>query len=85
VPWADCSDEQRFDVHNGLLLSAFWDAAFDKGLISFADDGSVLVSQSVSEAARTTLGVGTVPSLVGLRDGHRVNLGIHRERYGFKV
>ena len=30
VPWADCNDEQRLDVHNGLLLSALWDAAFDR-------------------------------------------------------
>src|SRR5262249_33086646 len=37
VPWADCTDAQRLDVHNGLLLSALWDAAFDRGLISFAD------------------------------------------------
>jgi predicted restriction endonuclease len=44
VAWADCSDAQRLDVHNGLLLSALWDAAFDRGLISFADDGTVLVS-----------------------------------------
>ena len=35
VPWADCSDEQRLDVHNGLLLSALWDAAFDEGLVTF--------------------------------------------------
>ena len=33
LPWAECSDEQRLDVHNGLLLSALWDAAFDKGLV----------------------------------------------------
>ena len=31
VPWADCDDAQRLDVHNGLLLSALWDAAFDRG------------------------------------------------------
>ena len=31
-------DALRLDVHNGLLLSALWDAAFDAGLISFADD-----------------------------------------------
>ena len=31
VPWSDCNDEQRLDVHNGLLLSALWDAAFDCG------------------------------------------------------
>ncbi len=30
VPWAKCSDDaQRLDVHNGLLLSALWDAAID--------------------------------------------------------
>ena len=46
VPWADCTDAQRLDVHNGLLLSALWDAAFDRGLISFADDGAVLASLS---------------------------------------
>ena len=45
VPWADCSDQQRLDVHNGLLLSALWDAAFDKGLVSFADDGTAVASQ----------------------------------------
>ena len=31
---------QRLDVHNGLLLSALWDAAFDQGLVSFADEAS---------------------------------------------
>ncbi len=32
------TDAKRLDVHNGLLLSALWDTAFDAGLISFADD-----------------------------------------------
>jgi hypothetical protein len=42
VPWSDCNDDQRLDVHNGLLLSALWDATFDQGLVSFADDGAPL-------------------------------------------
>lgn len=83
VPWADCEDEQRLDVYNGLLLSALWDAAFDKGLVSFGDDGTVLVSPSLSEVARTALGVGGVPPLKGLRDGHRRNLAAHRVRHGY--
>jgi hypothetical protein len=29
VLWSERSDKQRLDVHNGLLLSALWDAAFD--------------------------------------------------------
>ena len=40
VPWADCDDAQRLDVHNGLILSALWDAVFDAGLVSFAEDGT---------------------------------------------
>lgn len=40
IPWKDCaSDRERLDVHNGLLLSALWDAAFDRGLVTFGDDG----------------------------------------------
>ena len=81
VPWAECSDEQRLDVHNGLLLSALWDAAFDKGLVSFADDGRVVVSQNLSEVARKALAVDTALPLRGLRDGHRANLAVHRARY----
>jgi hypothetical protein len=30
VPWADCADAQRLDVHNGLLLSALWDAGWPR-------------------------------------------------------
>jgi putative restriction endonuclease len=46
------TDPQRPDVHNGLLLSALWDAAFDRGLISFADDGTVLASSSSARPER---------------------------------
>ena len=82
VPWADCGDEQRLDVYNGLLLSALWDAAFDKGLVSFGDDGTVLVSPNLSGVARKVLGVDHVPPLKGLRNGHQKNLAAHRARYG---
>jgi predicted restriction endonuclease len=83
VPWADCNDEQRLDVYNGLLLSALWDAGFDAGRVSFADDGTVLVGPELSAAARTALGIESVPRLPDLQDGHRANLAVHRSRHGF--
>jgi hypothetical protein len=83
VPWADCNDAQRLDVHNGLLLSALWDAAFDRGLISFGDDGSVLVSPDLSLDARRALGLAGTPALPGLVEEHRKNLQVHRARYGY--
>ncbi len=83
VPWADCTDAQRLDVYNGLLLSALWDAAFDRGLISFGDDGTVLASPQLSETTRTALALSGAPRLAGLRDAHRKNLALHRTRNGF--
>ena len=83
MPWAECDDAQRLDVHNGLLLSALWDAAFDAGLVSFADDGTVLASPELSAAARTALGIERAPRLPNLRDARRANLAAHRARHGF--
>jgi hypothetical protein len=82
VPWAECDDAQRLDVHNGLLLSALWDAAFDTGLVSFTHDGAVLVSPELSADARTALGIERAPRLPNLRDAHRSNLAVHRARHG---
>ena len=85
VPWSECDDAQRLDVHNGLLLSALWDAAFDTGLVSFANDGTVLASPELTAAARTALGIEKAPRLPNLRDAHRANLAAHRIRQGFST
>jgi hypothetical protein len=83
IPWAESGDAQRLDVHNGLLLSALWDAAFDAGLVSFADDGTALAGPELSAVARAALGLDNAPRIRNLRDGHRANLVVHRARYGF--
>jgi len=76
VPWKDCaSDAERLDVHNGLLLSALWDAAFDRGLATFDDDGHPLLSPRLSETARAEL---RWQNSVSLTDKHRARLATHR-------
>lgn len=45
-PWKDCSNEERLDGHNGLLLSPHVDRLFDRHLISFSDDGQIIVAQA---------------------------------------
>ena len=42
-PWQVSSNYERLDGNNGLLLSPHIDKLFDKGWISFSDDGKVLV------------------------------------------
>jgi len=76
IAWKDCtSDAERLDVHNGLLLSALWDAAFDRGLVTFGDDGRPEYSPKLSDVARAELRwLAPIP----LTDKHRVRLAWHR-------
>lgn len=48
-PWAISSNEERVDVNNGLLLCANMDKLFDSGLISFRNNGSLLISSLVGK------------------------------------
>jgi hypothetical protein len=78
IPWAECkSDAERLDVHNGLLLSALWDAAFDRALVTFDNEGEPIFSSSLSEQARNEL---RWRFPVPLTDEHRRRLAIHRDR-----
>lgn len=75
-PWRDCEDDaERLDVHNGLLLSALWDAAFDNGLVTFDNDGSAVFSERLSPKARVTLHCNDPLPLV---DQHRKFLEWHK-------
>ena len=58
IPWAECeTDTERLNVHNGLLLAAHLDAAFDAHLISFNADGHILFSPELSRADIAALGL----------------------------
>ena len=79
-PWADCdTDAERLDVHNGLLLAAHLDAAFDAGLISFEMDGSLAVSPGLADEDIDRLGLLVLPPLQGLRPRHEPYLTYHRD------
>lgn len=71
------SDAERLDVHNGVLLSALWDAAFDRALVTFNDQGRPEFSPGLSERARGEL---RWNAAIVLTDEHRRRLARHRER-----
>ena len=48
-PWRESSDAERLAAGNGLLLTPSIDHLFDRGLITFADDGEVHVSPVAAE------------------------------------
>ena len=82
-PWRICQDGERLDPCNGLLLSPNLDRAFDKGYISFADDGSVLI-QSGREASLRDFGIHAGFRLRQLHDRHRHYLAQHRRIHGYE-
>lgn len=84
VPWNRCqTDRERLDPDNGLLLSALWDAAFDAGLVSFANDGTALPSTRLADATFDNLCGGRTAKLANLTAGNRERLCWHRAEYQF--
>ncbi len=78
-PWAACeSDAERLDVFNGLLLAVHLDAAFDRGFITFADDGRLVVASALDHDARGQLMLDSDLRIRTLTDSHRAYLPWHR-------
>lgn len=42
-PWRECNNKERLDPNNGIMLAPHVDALFDKGYISFAKDGELII------------------------------------------
>ncbi|MCC9604570.1 EVE domain-containing protein [Blastopirellula sp. JC732] len=56
-PWRACDNVERLDGANGLFLSPNIDLLFDRGHISFEDDGTLLIASVVDEKTLRSLGV----------------------------
>lgn len=82
-PWSACSNPERLDPENGILLSALVDKLFDRGLLSFGDNGDPIFSPMLSKEDLERLRVHCVSS-VRLTEANRRYLEYHR-RARFKV
>ncbi len=47
-PWIDSNSQEKIDSKNGLLFTPTYDWLFDRGFISFEDDGTILISPYIS-------------------------------------
>jgi hypothetical protein len=78
-PWAHCdNDNDRLNVYNGFLLSANYDALFDKGLITFDDKGFIVYSCKLSEGQVLVLGGDKYKTLRWIDERHLPFLKWHR-------
>lgn len=56
-PWRYSTNFEKLDGNNGLLLSPHVDHLFDRGFISFLDDGTLLVSPQANDATFSCWGI----------------------------
>lgn len=56
-PWRVADHQERLDGENGLMLSPNIDYLFDRGFISFADDGTLLISPVADKTCLGRMGV----------------------------
>jgi len=79
VAWSESNDEERLDVNNGILLAPHIDALFDKHLISFTDDGDLILSNKITPEELQTLGV-NLNCKIPVDDKMRPYLHRHRSK-----
>lgn len=61
--WSISTDSEKLDENNGLLLCAHHDALFDKHLISFEDNGSLIISPTLTPNEQTELQIASIPPI----------------------
>lgn len=77
-PWKNSDNNERLSPYNGLLLIPDYDFLFDRGYISFKNDGIVLVSQRLSPFARKVFDVKDDLQLRKVFPENREYLDFHR-------
>lgn len=77
-PWSVSDNSERLDPFNGLALSPVYDKAFDVGLISFDDEGKILISKRLAKDA-ALLGISGKERIRELNFLHKKYLSYHRQ------
>ena len=80
-PWRDSNNVERLDGENGFLLTPSIDHLFDRGFISFEDNGRLLISPVSHNESLNRMGVDTNEqvNVGGFTEGQRTFLDFHRE------
>ncbi len=84
VPWRLSNNSEKVDKFNGFVFSPSVDRLFDKGFISFDDDGGVLQRNDVPTLLLQKLGIPSEARISGLQHEHINYLKRHRTIYGFE-
>lgn len=56
-PYSQSTEEEKYDVNNGLLLTPTFDKLFDLNLITFSEKGNILISRYLDNDDLNSLGI----------------------------
>jgi hypothetical protein len=79
-PWRDCTNLERLDGNNGLLLAPHVDHLFDRGFISFTGDGKLLISAGLKSNILSAWGIAPTQSVGEFTTLQRAYLTYHLEK-----
>ncbi len=77
-PWSESEPKEKLDVDNGFLMCPNHDRIFDKGYITFDDDGKIIISDRLTENDRLFLNVDSRMH-IELTESNKKYLKFHRE------
>lgn len=81
LPWKNSNNIERLSPYNGLLLQPNFDKLFDKGFISFNDDGTIILSKKLSAKDFKNFGLSEKSKLSKIHPENIEYLKRHREIY----
>ena len=77
-PWAKSNDFEKLDGNNGLLLSPHIDRLFDRGYISFQDNGQLIFSSLLPSDVITAWGLNNPAKVKPLTNKQSFYMNFHR-------
>ena len=79
-PWRESTNEERLNGENGLLLTPSIDHLFDRGFISFEDNGELIISDIAHKESVQRMGVNTeqIVRVGKFSEGQKEFLAHHR-------
>ena len=76
-PWSKSNDFEKLDLDNMFLLCPHHDSLFDKRYISFDDEGTIIISENVTETTKMLMNIrGNIK--IKISEGNKKYLEWHR-------
>lgn len=79
--WSDCnSGDERIDSNNGIILCKMHDALFDNHLITFDEEGKIVINQELSETDLNILNI-SHNFYLNMTNKMKEYMKFHRKKY----